>query len=103
MHALHRSLLQGQDTASVVFSVCPHISLAELACWLKTVWHKVRKKIAFLGKIITDFVTTEADIANVASIARVASEAFKLLPLQVIILRYTHLVSSSSSIGSWAE
>lgn len=40
-------------------------------------WHKVRKKIAFLGKIITDFGTTEADIANVARIARVATWSFQ--------------------------
>lgn len=40
-------------------------------------WHKVRKKTAFLGKIIADFGTTEADIANVASVARVATWSFQ--------------------------
>lgn len=60
--SLHWSLLEGQDPASVFFSICPHIAFAELAYWLKEVQHKVRKKTAFLGKIITDLGTKVANI-----------------------------------------
>lgn len=68
----HWSLLQGQDTASAFFSICPHTAFAELSSWLKAVKKKVRKKIAFLGKIIPGLGTKVADIANVANVANVA-------------------------------